>query len=295
MSEAAGRRRGLPDRVHMRHDAHFVEDLTERQEDPVGRMVLLKEVEIDSGQPRSALGDLSELVRSIQDKGVLEPILVRPNPDQKASERSGAYRIISGERRYRAAKEAGLVEIPVIVMEVDENQALEIALVENLQRKDLTPFEEGEGYHRLAEIHGYTHEEISEAVGKSRSVVTESLSLLQMPARARDVAQELGVTTKSSLLAILKSTDDVDTMIALLEEVASKGLTRDDLRKVARTAAEKKSSRTARKRPYVFKFRAPDKTFNLSLSFRRSTVDRDDLIQALESILEQVRQGEDVT
>lgn len=295
MSEAAGRRRGLPGRVHMRHDAHFVEDLTTRQEGPIGRMVLLSEIEVDPRQPRSAVGDLTELIGSIEDRGVLEPILVRPNPGQGSEEGDKAYRIISGERRFKAAVEAGLLEVPVIVMDVDEKEALEIALVENLQRKDLTPFEEGEGYQRLAEEHEYTHEEIAEAVGKSRTVVTESLGLLVMPPSAREAALELGVTSKSTLLAILKAADDEESMLALLESVATQGLSRDDLRRAARSAAAKSPRGSTRKKPFVFKFRAPDKTFNLSLSFRRSTVDRDDLIDALEEILKQVKEGESLT
>jgi ParB family chromosome partitioning protein len=253
-------------------------------------MVLLSDIDPDPDQPRSSMGDLSDLIASVEEKGVLEPILVRPNPDADTATEGRAYRIISGERRYKAAMEAGLAEVPVIVMEVDEKQALEIALVENLQRKDLTPFEEGEGYHRLADEHDYTHEEISEAVGKSRTVVTESLALLQMPTPVREKAVELGVSSKSMLLSILKSAENQDSMIALLEQVASQGLSRDDLRRAARASSKKAAGHGARKRPYTFKFRAPDKTFNISLSFRRSTVDRGDLIEALEQILKQVKE-----
>lgn len=295
MSETAGKRRGLPDRIHMRHDSHFVEDLTVRQETPVGRMILLSDVETDPSQPRISMGDLSELVSSVEEKGVLEPILVRPNPDHHTAADGRAYRIISGERRFRAAMEAGLVEVPAIIMEVDAKQALEIALVENLQRKDLTPFEEGEGYQRLASEHEYTHEEISEAVGKSRTVITESLSLLLMGPKARERAQQLEVNSKSTLLSVMKAAEDEEAMVELLERVADQGLTRDDLRRAARRKADRRSaSAAARKKPYTFKFRAPDKTFSLSLSFRRSTVDRGDLIEALEAILQQVRDNETI-
>ncbi len=289
MSEAAGSRRGLPGRVHMRHDSHFVEDLTVGQEVSIGRMVAVSEIDPDPDQPRSTMGDLSDLVASVEEKGVLEPILVRPHPDSGKSGGGRTYRIVSGERRYNAALEAGLAEVPVIIMEVDEKEALEIALVENLQRKDLTPFEEGEGYYRLADVHEYTHEQISEAVGKSRTVVTESLALLQMPQTVRAKALELDVSSKSMLLSILKNAEDEGSMLALLEQVSSQGLSRDDLRRAARASSKKVAAPGSRKRPYTFKFRAPDKTFNLSLSFRRSTVDREDLIEALEQILEQVK------
>jgi ParB family transcriptional regulator, chromosome partitioning protein len=291
-------RRGLPTRVRMRHDTHFVDELTRRHETPVGKMVPLSDLEPDPHQPRSSMGDLAELAASIREKGVLEPILVRPSGEAGDPDAGGdgpaapggrpPYRIISGERRYRAAQEAGLYEVPVIEMEVSEEEALEIALVENLQRKDLTPFEEAEGYRALAEIHGYTHEEIAEAVGKSRTVVTESLTLLQVPPRVRDTVQALGIQSKSLLLEVLKAGDE-EQMIRLLEEVASQGLNRDDLRQRLRRPA----AASGRKKPYTFKFRPPDKSFNLSLTFRQATVEKRDLIQALERILQELRQATD--
>jgi ParB family chromosome partitioning protein len=281
------RKRGLPVRVKMRHDTHFVEELTARNEAPVGRMIPLAAIEPDPTQPRSSMGDLDDLVASIRDKGVLEPILVRPRPGGEVDGPAGVqFRIISGERRYRAAQEAGLYEVPAIEMDLTDQEALEIALIENLQRKDLTPFEEAEGYRMLAESHGYTHEEISDAVGKSRTVVTESMSLLQMPPRVRDTVQALGLTSKSLLLEVLKAGSE-DEMIDLLEEVARRGLNRDDLRQRLRRGD--KGGKPGRRRPYVFKFKAPDRTFNLSLTFRQSEVDRDDLIRALEQILTDLR------
>ena len=288
MSEPA-RKRGLPVRVKMRHDNHFVEELTARHETPVGKMIPLSAIEPDPGQPRSTMGDLDDLVASIRDKGVLEPILVRLRPgNEDDGVLSGIlYRIISGERRYRAAQEAGLYEVPAIEMEVTDEEALEIALIENLQRKDLTPFEEAEGYRMLAESHSYTHEEISEAVGKSRTVVTESLSLLQMPPRVRDTVQALGINSKSLLLEVLKAGSEAE-MIDLLEEVARRGLNRDDLRQ--RLRRSDKGGKSSRRKPYVFRFKAPDRTFSLALSFRQSEVDKDDLIRALEQILLDLRQ-----
>lgn len=279
-------RRGLPSRVKMRHDTHFVEELTARHETPVGRMIPLSSIEPDPNQPRSAMGDLQELVGSIRDRGVLEPILVRRIDE--AGEPS--FRIISGERRWRAAQEAGLFEVPAIEMDVTEQEALEIALIENLQRKDLTPFEEADGYRSLADRHGYTHEEIAGAVGKSRSVITEGLSLLQLPARVRDAVQALGLTSKSLLLEVLKAGSE-EEMIRLLEEVASHGLSRDDLRRRLRN--RDRGGRSTRRQPYSFKFRAPDKSFTLNLKFRQTEVERGDLIRALEQILSEIRQQQD--
>jgi ParB family chromosome partitioning protein len=269
----------------MRHDTHFVEELTARHETPVGKMVPLSTIEPDPNQPRTTMGDLAELVASIREKGVLEPILVRPRPEPEDA--GGVlYRIISGERRYRASLEAGLYEVPVIEMDVSEQEALEIALIENLQRKDLTPFEEAEGYRMLAENHSYTHEEIAASVGKSRTVVTESLSLLQMPPRARDTVQALAITSKSLLLEVLKAGTE-GKMIELLEEVARRGLNRDDLRQRLRRGGDK--IKGGRRRPYVFRFKSPDRSYNLSMTFRQSEVDKEDLIRALEQILGDLR------
>ena len=245
------------------------------------------------------MGDLGELAASIKDKGVLEPILVRPNPNQqvgsvdgdKSSEVASApLMIISGERRYRASMQAGLSEIPVIEMDVSEEEALEIALIENLQRKDLTPFEEAEGYKALSDRFEYTHENISKAVGKSRTVVTESLALLAIPVRVRETAQALGIGTKSILLEILKAETE-EEMIRLLEQVSRHGLSRDDLRRQTRT--DKTKSGAPRRRPFVFSFRPEDKSYSLSLKFRQSSVSKDELISTLEGILEGLRTNVD--
>lgn len=283
-------KRGLPERVRMRHDTHFVEELTARSESPVGKMVPLSAIQPNPHQPRTAMGDLSELVGSIKDKGVLEPILVRPRPGAATADGGGGYTIISGERRYRAAQEAGLYEVPVIEMEVTDQEALEIALVENLQRKDLTPFEEAEGYRALGEVHGYTQEEVAAAVGKSRTVVTESLALLAMPPRVRDAVQALGLTSKSLLLEVLKAGSQ-EEMIQLLEEVSRQGLSRDDLRRRMRGRQGGKTA-GGRRKPYTFKFKAPDNRYSLSLRFRQSAVEKEDLISALEAILRELREGE---
>ena len=288
MSDGTGRR-GLPLQMRMRHDTHFVEELAHRHGEPIGRLLPISAIEPDPRQPRSSMGDLDELVASIRDKGILEPILVRPISGSGAPGEP-SHRIISGERRYHAAEEANLIEVPVIEMEVGEEEALEIALVENLQRKDLTPFEEAEGYQSLAERHGYSHEQIADAVGKSRTVVTEALSLLRMPPRARTAVQALGIQSRSTILEILKGARDEDEMVTLLEQVAQGGLNRDDIRARSRS---RKGPGKPRRKPYVFKFRAPDKTYSMSMSFRKSTVDKDDLISALEHVLEDLRAVED--
>ena len=129
-------KRGLPDSMRMRHDAHYVETLAAPSGTPVGRMVPIESVDPNPDQPRQAMGDLSELISSVAEKGIIEPLVVR----QKGSR----YQIVAGERRYHAAVQSGLTELPVVVRDVDDTEMLELALVENIQRKDLTPFEEAE-------------------------------------------------------------------------------------------------------------------------------------------------------
>lgn len=292
MSEPSTKR-GLPVRVKMRHTAHFVDELTSRHEAPIGRLLPLSSIRPNPEQPRSEVGDLADLVGSIKDKGVLEPILVRRDGGAQggelATEGSGRYLIIAGERRYRAALEAGLYEIPAIELEVTEEEALEITLIENLQRRDLTPFEEAEGYRALGELHGYTQEKIAKAVGKSRSLVAEMLALLQIPAELRRTAQDLGIRSRSLLLEVAKLGDPAK-MKALLDKVGRQGLTRDDVRADSRSNARKPGA-TERRKPYIFKFKAPDRRYQLQMTFRQSTVDKGDLIRALEQILKDLREA----
>src|SRR5216117_3105018 len=147
----------------MRHDAHYIESLTTYSGAAVGRMIPVEKIRPNPDQPRKALGDLRELTESIREKGVLEPLLVRYVP------REECYYIISGERRYHASRAAGLREVPCIEKMADDAETLEIALIENLQRKDLTPFEEADGLQALGERFGMTHEEIARKIGKARS------------------------------------------------------------------------------------------------------------------------------
>ena len=220
----------------MRHDSHFVEQLVRADEMPVGRRIPIHLIEANPDQPRSTMGDLSELTRSIVDKGVLEPILVRPRGD-------GRFTIISGERRFRAALDAGLSEIPCIEMDVPDNELLEIALVENLQRKDLSPFEEAEGYKALQERHGYTHEQIADAVGKSRVTITEALSISRLPDRVQAECRRADIGSRSFLLELGRLKDE-DLMLAAVVAMASgETLSRDALREVKKDARRGTSSK----------------------------------------------------
>ncbi len=222
------KQRGLPASARMRHDHHFVDQLASRQIETIGRQVAIDELVPNPSQPRQSIGDLEELVASIRNVGILEPLLVR-----KADE---GFQIISGERRYRAAKVAGLEQVPCIIMEVDDAEVLEIALIENLQRQDLSPFEESEGLNALVERFGHTHEEVARRIGKSRTSVTETLSLASIPAAVRRRLDKAQISTKSILLEIARK-DSEEEQAALVDLVIKEGLTRDDLRVLRRAEA----------------------------------------------------------
>jgi ParB family chromosome partitioning protein len=262
----------------MRHDVHFVDQLGRPGGEPVGRMVPIEDVEPNPHQPRQHMGDLSELIASVREKGVLEPILVRP--------RGTRFQIIAGERRYRAAIEAGLGEIPCIVRETSDSETMEIALIENLQRKDLSPFEEADGLKTLAESYGYTHEAMAERLGKSRTSITEILSLSAMPEEARHVCRLADIQSKSLLLQIVRQ-GDLQKMIALVQRLQKDGggrATREDARKIAKQGKGKAAK--GRPRHYVFRYQPREKSFALSLQFKKSDVPRDEIVKALQSIIE---------
>jgi ParB family transcriptional regulator, chromosome partitioning protein len=275
-------KRGLPERKKMRHDAHFVEELVRRSTTSIGAMIPLTLIDPNPDQPRSQLGNLDELSASITEKGVLEPILVR-------AVYGGRYQIISGERRFRAATQAGLDEIPAIELDADDREVLEIALIENIQRKDLTPFEEAEGFLFLQEKFGYTHEKISKVIGKSRTTITETLMLNEIPDRIRVRCRDVGIENKSVLVQIARAGDPA-AMEDLVERYASGELTRREVRE--RTA--KKSATAKRGRPRNFKYNLKDKglPFTLNLSFRKADVGREEIIEALEEAIRRLKSAD---
>jgi ParB family transcriptional regulator, chromosome partitioning protein len=202
-------KRGLPERVQMRHDAHYVETLAAGAGTPVGRMIPIEQIDPNPDQPRQAMGDLSELIASVREKGLIEPIVVR--------QRGTRFQIIAGERRYHAAGQAGLQELPAVIRDVDDTEMLELALVENIQRKDLTAFEEAEALTSLAQRCGYTHEDLAKRLGKSRTSVTESLALHGIPPEVRKVCRLAGINNKSLLLQVVRQ-GDPQKMLALVEK-----------------------------------------------------------------------------
>lgn len=266
-------RRGLPTTKKMRHSAHYVDNLvTERDGGVVGRHLPLSQIFPNPDQPRKDMGDIESLTLSIKEQGVLEPILVNKE-DQR-------YRIISGERRFRASTAAGLETIPCVIKNLDENQILEIALVENLQRKDLHPFEEADGLQVLLKKFNYTHEHIAKKIGKSRSSVTEILTLANLPDEVREAALAAEITAKTMLLGVARL-ETVEEQLAMIQRIAQ-GAGREEVRR-----ASKKQDKA---KPFVFKYRPQNKAFNFSMRFKKTEVEADELIDALEQVLADLKE-----
>lgn len=273
-------KRGLPTGLRMRHDAHYVEELAQHRPTPVGRFVAIDKLDPNPEQPRVEIGDLTELVSSIREKGVLEPLLVKP------SGLNGRWMIIAGERRWRASREAGLREVPCIEMDVDDRAVAEIALIENLQRKDLTVWEEADGLSALGERFGYTHEEVARKVGKSRSSVTEAMSISGLPESIRERCRRADINSKSLLLQIVRQPDE-EAMERMAEEVVARGMTRDDARAVRR--AQIGGARKANTgKPYKFRYQSPGREFRLELKFRRTNVEQKEIAAALRAAADQI-------
>lgn len=159
----------------------------------------LREIEPDKDQPRKEFSEsaLAELAASIAEHGLLQPIAVRPAPSA-----AGRYQIIAGERRWRAARMAGLVEVPVVIREVSDEEAMELALIENLQREDLDAVEEAFGYQQLIERCGLTQEQAAQKLGRSRSAVANSLRLLNLPGEVQFLLKT-GVLSAGHAKAVL--------------------------------------------------------------------------------------------
>ena len=269
-------KRGLPNTLRMRHDEHYVEALAASAGAPIGRMVSIELLDPNPDQPRQVMGDLSELMASIAEKGVIEPLIVR--------QRGNRFQIIAGERRYHAAVQVGLQELPVVQRAADDVEVMEIALIENLQRKDLTAFEEVEALQQLAQRCRYTHEDMARKLGKSRTSVTESLSLNSMPDEVRNLCRLADIASRSTLLQIVRQSDP-RKMLALVQRMVSQGaVTRQDIR--AETA---KPKAVGKGRPFVFAFKPPTKAFQLRMSFKKGRVDKSEIIEALENIIRELR------
>ena len=282
--------RGLPSAKKMRHDSHFVDRLTARPVDTIGEQIPVDQIDPNPDQPRRRMEGIAELVGSIQENGVLEPILVRRLGDR--------YQIVAGERRFRAAQEAGLSRVPCILLDVDDRGCLEISLVENVQRRDLSPFDEADALAQLKNQFGYTHEQIGRKLGRSRSAVSEMLALATMPAPIRKKCEKAGLHARSALIQIARLPDE-DEMNRLIDAASTQALSRDDLREMLRddaavpvptTATRPGNGRQGTGHGYVFRYKDPEQGYSFNLRFaERHSVETDELIQTLKSIIADLR------
>jgi len=274
------RKTGLPETIKMRHDDHFVDLISSRAKEKSIRYINIENVSPNPHQARSELGEMEDLVNSIRERGVLEPILVRP--------KSGSYEIIAGERRYIASRKIGLNEVPCIVMKVNDMEAMEISLIENLQRLDLDVFEEADGLKYLAENYGYKHEQISKRLGKARSTVTEIISISRIPEKIRELCDEYGIKSRSTLVEISKQKDKED-MERLIHAIKERELRREDTRKLSRDI---KGTKRHRIRRYVYNYEPEGKEeCRVRIEFKKKQVKKEEIIKVLEMMLEKLRRN----
>ena len=271
------KRSGLPETVGMRHDGHFVDLLSAKSLGPRIRMIPLTQIDPNPHQARSELGNIEELMDSIKAKGILEPILVRV--------RDKRFEIIAGERRFIASRNLGLKEIPCIEMDVEENEAMEIALIENLQRKDLDIFEESDGLQSLIDLYAYNHQQVSEKIGKARSTITEILSITHIPAHVRELIKSAGVFSRSTIIEIAKQKTE-DDMLRLVHEITDRRLSREDTRDLSKYLTGK----TKKIKYYVYNY-VPEDTdrFRIRLEFRKQSVSKQEIIETLEDVLRKLK------
>lgn len=271
---------GLPTSVQMRHDFHYVEELS-RANRPVGKMIPIDRIYPNSEQPRVDFGDLSELTESIREKGVLEPLLVKPTAD-------GKYMIIAGERRWRASNLAGLEELPCIELDIDDKNVAEIALIENLQRKDLTIWEEADGLKALADKFGYTQEAIAKKISKSRTTVTELMTIANLPASVRSKCQAAQISSKATLLEIARQFDEA-AMESFTDKLVSGAVKKSEIKTAARADRTASSARTGK----TFRYAAGSGEFIVRLDFPSvDALDKQAVLTALKDTHDALSSGQ---
>ena len=291
---------GLPGNIKTRHDLHYIEELS-RPNKTVGKIIQIELIEPNPEQPRTEFGDLTDLTNSIKEHGVLEPLLVRPT---KGTNR---WMIIAGERRWRSAKAAGLKEVPCIELDLSDESVAEIALVENLQRKDLTIWEEADGIAQLGAKFEYTHEKISQVIGKGRTTITEYMSIAGIPKAVREKCLKGDISAKSTLLEIARQFDDdamekfVDTLLkggsksreaAREKSKQTKGPKVTDAKKAPKVAAAAEEEAPAVSGKAKFHYSGSDGSFDLEIRFDHDgKPGRAKVLEALKEAFDKVKKG----
>ena len=212
-------------------DALFIDNSTEENGD---KLININDIEPNRDQPRKYFDEeaLKELADSIAMHGVIQPLLVRPLSD-------GGYQLIAGERRWRASRMAGLSQVPVVVKEMTDEEAMELALIENLQREDLNPIEEAEGFKLLMDTYSFTQEQAAERVGKSRPAVANALRLLSLPEAVLDMVKQ-GIISSGHARTLIPLTDE-NLIIKLAEEISQKELSVRETERIVKTLMKPKN------------------------------------------------------
>lgn len=270
------KKKGLPLTITPRHGSHYVEELLLKKGGAIGRAIKIEQLEPNPYQPRSDFGDLEELSKSIKEIGIIEPLIVRPISENK-------YQIICGERRYRAAQLAGLKEVPCIERDIDEKELLEIALIENLCRKDLDAFEEAEALKKLSEEFKYTHSKIAGIIGKSRSYITEIISINNIPEDVKEFCRHADIKAKSVLIEIARASS-IEKMWELAKKIAKKEIRREELRK-------EKSPKESKEKANSFKYIDPKGEYSLVIKFYKGVGNKENLIKALDSVINFIKKS----
>lgn len=210
-------------------DTIFAENETEDSNSSV--MLKISEIEPNRSQPRKDFDEnsLSDLAQSISQHGLLQPLLVRPLP-------IGGYQIVAGERRYRACRMAGLTEVPVTIRELSDTETMELALIENLQREDLSPIEEALGYKALIDEHGFSQEEVATSVGKSRPAIANSLRILKLPDSVLEYVKQDKISAGHARALLML--DNEKDMLELAELIYKKDLSVRQAEKLAKKKPE---------------------------------------------------------
>ncbi len=212
-------------------DALFMSNSIEESSASGAVKLSINEIEPNKSQPRKSFDEkaLSELADSIAEHGIIQPLLVRPMAE-------GGYQIVAGERRWRASRLAGLTEVPVVIKDLTDRETMEIALIENLQREDLNPIEEAEGIELLIKEYGLTQEIAAERVGKSRSAVTNSLRLLNLPPSVRELARDNKISAGHAR-ALLAFSDE-EKIIETAKLIMEKGISVRETERLAKEASK---------------------------------------------------------
>lgn len=282
---ARAKKVGLPDFVKSKFDNHFVEEISARTRTPVIRNIPIDRIITNTLQPRKDFGDLKEMADSIKEKGILEPVLIRP--------RNGKFEIVAGERRCRAAKLAGLTQIPCIEHDIADNEALELSIIENIQRKDLSIYEQAFSLESLSEIYGYTHQEIAQKIGKSRVTVTELIRITDLPEEILKTCAELNINSKTFLLELVKL-KDVEEMTEMLNSYSEKPFSRDKIKEKRKGKEEEEEKEEKEEKEPIdktlrFNVISEDKAVKIKFDIKSGNTDKNTIINLLEKLIADIK------